>query len=80
MSDFVKEILDDSGILALYRSDGDTDRLDNIKELQSSIMVLENEDAEKISIEDYLQEIAPKSFLTSVLPRMPLYHSCQYPT
>lgn len=58
ISDFVKEILEDSGVLALYRADGDTDRLDNIKELQSSIMVLENDDAEKISIEDYLQEIA----------------------
>jgi len=58
VSDLVKEILDITGLSAIYRSDGDTDRLDNIKELQNSIIVLENDDAEKISLEDYLQEIA----------------------
>lgn len=58
ISDLIKEILDSTGLSAFYRADGDTDRLDNIKELQNSIIVLENNDAEKISLESYLQEIA----------------------
>jgi DNA helicase II / ATP-dependent DNA helicase PcrA len=58
ISDFIKEILDESGLTSFYRADGDTDRLDNIKELQSSIIILEQEDAEIITIENYLQEIA----------------------
>lgn len=58
VSDLVKIILNNTGLSAFYRADGDTDRLDNIKELQNSIIVLENNDAEKISLENYLQEIA----------------------
>ena len=58
ISDLVKEIIDDSGLSAYYRTDGDTDRLDNIKELQNSIIVLENQDEEPILLEEYLQDIA----------------------
>lgn len=58
VSDFVKEILDSTGLSAYYRADGDTDRLENIKELQNSIIVLENDDAESLLLENYLQEIS----------------------
>ena len=58
ISDLVKEILDESGLLAYYRTDGDTDRLDNIKELQNSIILFENQDEEPINLTEYLQEIA----------------------
>jgi DNA helicase II / ATP-dependent DNA helicase PcrA len=58
VSDLVKEILDSTGLSAYYRADGDTDRLENIKELQSSIIVLENDDAESLLLENYLQEIS----------------------
>jgi DNA helicase II / ATP-dependent DNA helicase PcrA len=58
VSDLVKEILDKTGLTAMYRADGDEDRLDNIKELQNSIISLENDDVVKLTLESYLQEIA----------------------
>tara|TARA_R110002050_G_scaffold992_1_gene6804 strand:- start:1821 stop:3998 length:2178 start_codon:yes stop_codon:yes gene_type:complete len=58
ISDLVKVILDETGMAAYYRADGDTDRLDNIKELQNSIIVLEKQGEERIILEEYLQEIA----------------------
>lgn len=58
ISDLVKEILDESGLSVYYRTDGDTDRLENIKELQNSIILLENDSAERINLANYLQEIA----------------------
>ena len=58
ISDLVKEILDESGLSAYYRTDGDTDRLENIKELQNSIILLETQDEEQIILTEYLQEIA----------------------
>lgn len=58
ISDLVKIILDETGMTAFYRADGDTDRLDNIKELQNSIIVLEKQEEERINLEEYLQEIA----------------------
>lgn len=58
VSDLVKEILDSTGLSAYYRADGDTERLENIKELQTSIIVLENDDAESLLLENYLQEIS----------------------
>ncbi len=58
VSGLVKEILDNTGLTAMYRADGDEDRLDNIKELQNSIINLENDDAGKLTLENYLQEIA----------------------
>ena len=58
VSDLVKEILDKTGLTEMYRADGDEDRLDNIKELQNSIIAIENDDVEKLTLENYLQEIA----------------------
>ncbi len=58
ISDLVKEIMDESGLSAYYRTDGDTDRLDNIKELQNSIILSETQDEEQINLTEYLQEIA----------------------
>jgi DNA helicase-2/ATP-dependent DNA helicase PcrA len=58
ISDLVKEILDKSGLSELYRKDGDEDRLENIKELVNSMIILENENKEIINIEEYLQEVS----------------------
>lgn len=58
ISDLVKEILDKSGLSELYRKDGDEDRLENIKELVSSMLLLEKENNNVVNIEEYLQEIA----------------------
>jgi len=58
ISDLVKEVMDESGLSAYYRTDGDTDRLENIKELQNSIILLETQDEEQIKLNEYLQEIA----------------------
>lgn len=58
VSDLIKEVLDRTGLTVMYRSEGDTDRLDNIKELQSSIIAMETEQQERIDLSEYLQEIA----------------------
>jgi len=58
ISDLVKDILDKSGLSELYRKDGDEDRLENIKELVNSMIILENENKEIINIEEYLQEVS----------------------
>ena len=58
VSDLVREILDKTGLTEMYRADGDEERLENIKELQNAIIALENDDTEKLTLENYLQEIA----------------------
>jgi len=58
ISDLVKEILERSGLAELYRKDGDESRLENIKELVSSMLLLEQENKEPVNIEEYLQEIS----------------------
>lgn len=58
ISDLAKEILDKSGLSKLYRTDGDEDRLQNIKELVSSMIVMETENKENINLEEYLQDIS----------------------
>lgn len=58
ISDLVKIILDKSGLSELYRRDGDEDRLENIKELVSSMMLLEKENNGPVNIAEYLQETA----------------------
>jgi DNA helicase-2/ATP-dependent DNA helicase PcrA len=58
VSDLVKEILDKTRLTEMYRADGDEERLENIKELQNAIIALENDDKEKLTLENYLQEIA----------------------
>jgi DNA helicase-2/ATP-dependent DNA helicase PcrA len=58
ISDLVKDILEKSGLAELYRKDGDQDRLENIKELVSSMLLLEKENNEAINVEEYLQEVS----------------------
>lgn len=58
ISDLIKEILDKTELNKMYRADGDEERLNNIKELQNSIIALETDDVEKLTLENYLQEIA----------------------
>ena len=58
VSDLVKGILDKTGLTEMYRADEDEERLENIKELQNAIIALENDDTEKLILENYLQEIA----------------------
>lgn len=57
-SDLVKKILDKTRLTEMYRADGDEERLENIKELQNAIIALENDDTEKLTLENYLQETA----------------------
>jgi DNA helicase-2/ATP-dependent DNA helicase PcrA len=56
VSDLIKEILDITGLTRLYRTDGDSERLENIRELQNSLIHLESID--DLSLENYLQEIS----------------------
>lgn len=58
ISDLVKIILDKSGLSELYRKDGDEDRLENIKELVNSMLLLEKENNAPVDIIEYLQEIS----------------------
>ncbi|THD66271.1 ATP-dependent DNA helicase PcrA [Robertkochia marina] len=58
VSDLIKEIMDESGLSGYYRLDGDTDRLENVKELQNSIITQENNTEENFTLTEYLQEIA----------------------
>src|SRR5690606_27058010 len=58
ISDLVKDILDKTALGELYRKDGDEERINNIKELVSSMILYENESQEIVTIQDYLQEIS----------------------
>ncbi|MDB9910418.1 UvrD-helicase domain-containing protein [Flavobacteriales bacterium] len=58
VSDFIKIVLDKSGVMNDYRRDGDTDRLDNINELLNSIISIEKDNDEELLLVDYLQEIS----------------------
>ncbi len=59
ISDLIKAVLDEGGLAAYYRQDGDSGRLENLKELQNSIILLENEyEDERLELAEYLQEIA----------------------
>lgn len=57
ISDLVKYILDETGILNELKTDGDQDRLENIQELVNSIIFLEKENDEELNLMDYMQEI-----------------------
>ncbi len=52
--------MEKSGVMELYRTDGDEERVDNIKELMASIQLYEksNENEEDLSLTRYLQDIA----------------------
>ena len=59
ISELLKKILDDSGLTEAYRTDGDEDRLENIKELGQSIVYYEEKNANnEISLTTYLQDVA----------------------
>ena len=60
IGDLLDSVLRDSGLDAMYRKEGDQDRLDNIEELKQSIKGYEeqNVDSEFLTLESYLQEIA----------------------
>src|SRR5690554_92436 len=58
ISDLVKDILDKTALGELYRKDDDEDRINNIKELVSSMILYEKESQEVIDIQSYLQEIS----------------------
>ena len=53
-------ILDQTGIMKELRESEDTERLDNVVELQNSILSYENEhkDDEDFSLKTYLQDIS----------------------
>jgi len=58
VSDLLQYVLDESKIIKQLREDGDDDRIENVKELISSIVLYEKESGEGFSLNDYLQEIA----------------------
>lgn len=59
VSDLLEYIIRESGLLEMYRSDEEEERLENINELIHSIKLYESEHREdEISLEDYLQDIA----------------------
>lgn len=60
ISDAAQYILEKSGVMELYRTDGDEERIENIKELMASIQLYEksNEDEGDLSLTKYLQDIA----------------------
>ena len=59
ISDLLNLILKESGLDALYRTDGDEERIENINELMNSIRYYEESNAdEDITLEKYLQDIA----------------------
>lgn len=59
ISDLLDQLLDQSGILAMYRTDSDEERLENLQELIKSIRLYEEENREEnYTIQTYLQDIA----------------------
>lgn len=60
ISDLATYILDQTGIMKELRESEDTERLDNVVELQNSILSYENEhkDDEDFSLKTYLQDIS----------------------
>lgn len=60
IGDLLDFVLKDTGLEAMYREEGDEERLENIEELKSSIKDYEtmNMDSDFLSLESYLQEIA----------------------
>ena len=60
ISDFIRLALDKSGLMEMFRKDGDEDRLENIEELIGSIILYEQENVNEddLSLIKYLQDIA----------------------
>lgn len=59
ISDLLENILKETGLGDMYRSDGDEERVENINELMNSIRYYEqNNINEEVTLEKYLQDIA----------------------
>jgi len=59
ISDLLDHVLEQSGILSMYRTDSDEERLENLQELIKSIRLYEEENKEEdYNVETYLQDIA----------------------
>lgn len=54
----VEEVIEQSGLQVEYQTIGNQEHLDNIAELKNSIRHMEENSAERISLEDYLDEVA----------------------
>lgn len=58
ISDLLRGLIDDSGYDEELRLSGDQERIDNVSELLSSIVNMEEEYGENLELDDYLQQIA----------------------
>lgn len=59
ISSLLNDVLEQSGILGMYRADSDEERLDNLQEFIKSIRLYEEDNKEEdYTIETYLQDIA----------------------
>ncbi|MFC5603163.1 ATP-dependent helicase [Sporosarcina koreensis] len=58
ISELLRELLDKSGYDEELCLSGDQERIDNVSELLSSIVNMEEEYGEKLELDDYLQQIA----------------------
>ena len=59
ISGLLNDVLEQSGILGMYRADSDEERLENLQELIKSIRLYEEDNKEEdYTIETYLQDIA----------------------
>lgn len=58
VSELLQDVLKRTGYEEYLRKEGDQERLDNIAELFYSIVSLENNNEEELTLEDYLQQIA----------------------
>lgn len=59
LSDLLNTVLEDSGLMRMYREDGEEERLENIEELINAVKIYEEDNKEEnITLESYLQDIA----------------------
>lgn len=58
VSDILQGLLKESGYERLLQNDGDQERLDNLAELKRSVIIYEKEAKEKVSLQEYLEQVA----------------------
>lgn len=58
VSDILQGLLNESGYERLLQNDGDQERLDNLAELKRSVIIYEKEAKEKVSLQEYLEQVA----------------------
>lgn len=58
ISDLLRKLLDESGYDEELRTSGDTDRIDNVQELLTSMVNFEKDSGEEIDLIEYLQHIS----------------------